>query len=58
MKRNKVMALILCFCLMLSVTACGSDGAKNETSSNKAASGQAAENQKVSDVDGPALKDL
>ena len=49
---------------MLSMTACGSNNStENKTNSNKAASGSAVtENKKtshdVSDVDGPALKDL
>lgn len=64
MKSSKITALILCFCLMLSMTACGSNNStENKTNSNKAASGSAVtENKKtsrdVSDVDGPALKDL
>ena len=61
MKSSKITALILCFCLMLSMTACGSNNStENKTNSNKAASGSAVtENKKtsrdVSDVDGPAL---
>ena len=64
MKSSKITALILCFCLMVSMTACGSNNStENKTNSNKAASGSAVtENKKtsrdVSDVDGPALKDL
>lgn len=64
MKSSKITALILCFCLMLSMTACRSDNStENKTNSNKSASGSAVtENKKtshdVSDVDGPALKDL
>ena len=57
MKSSKITALILCFCLMLSMTACGSNNStENKTNSNKAASGSAVTGNKktsrdVSDVD-------
>lgn len=42
MKSSKITALILCFCLMLSMTACRSDNStENKTNSNKSASGSA-----------------
>ena len=49
MKSSKITALILCFCLMLSMTACGSNNStENKTNSNKAASGSAVtENKKT-----------
>ena len=50
MKSSKITALILCFCLMLSMTACRSDNStENKTNSNKSASGSAVtENKKTS----------
>ena len=64
MKSKKVVHLLLSFCLIFSLTACGtSEGQKGKTSDNGTVSGQAAEEKKVtsrdvSDTDGPALKDL
>lgn len=64
MKSKKVVRLLLSFCLIFSLTACGtSEGQKGKTSGNETVSGQAAEEKKVtsrdvSDTDGPALKDL
>ena len=40
MKSSKITALILCFCLMLSMTACGSNNStENKTNSNKGIKG-------------------